>query len=308
MTPAPVIALTGATGFVGQAVLDEAEARGLPIRALARRPQEARGGVTWIQGSLSDPASLGELVQGADAVLHVAALTTAPDAAGFTAANVTGTATLLAAAKTAKAKRFVFVSSLSAREPGLSLYGASKAEAEKLVTASGLDWTVVRPPGVYGPRDVDYFEMFRTARLGFVPLPPRGASSILHVHDLARLLLDLVAAPPALVRHTLFEPDDGREGGWSHKELAQAIARAVGRGRVFAPHLPAGLLRVAARIDGLARGPRARLTPDRVAYLTHPNWVSRSAFAVPRQVWTPRIRAVEGLAKTVAWYKEQGWL
>lgn len=308
MTPAPVIALTGATGFVGQAVLDEGEARGLRIRALTRRPQEARGGVTWIQGSLSDPASLGELVQGADAVLHVAALTTAPDAAGFNQANVTGTVHLLNAAQAAEAKRFVFVSSLSAREPALSLYGASKAEAEKLVTASGLDWTVVRPPGVYGPRDVDYFEMFRTARLGFVPLPPRGASSILHVHDLARLLLDLVAAPLALVRHRLFEPDDGREGGWSHKELAQAIARAVGRRRVFAPHLPARLLRVAASVDGQVRGPRARLTPDRVGYMTHPNWVSRSAFAVPRQVWHPRIGGAEGLAQAAAWYREQGWL
>ncbi len=302
------IALTGGTGFVGQAVLGEAEARGLPIRALTRRPQEPRAGVTWVEGSLSDQASLAELVQGATAVLHIAALTTAPDGASFTAANVTGTEHLLAAAAAAKAQRFVFVSSLSAREPGLSMYGASKAQAEKLVAASKLDWTVVRPPGVYGPRDVDYFEMFRTAKLGFIPLPPRGASSIIHVHDLARLLLDLVNAPPALVRHRLFEPDDGREGGWSHKELAQAIGQAVGRNRVFAPQLPAGLLRAAAQIDGLVRRSKARLTADRVGYMTHPNWVSRSAFAVPAQVWAPRIGGADGLAQTAAWYRGQGWL
>lgn len=302
------IALTGATGFVGQAVLDEAERRELSLRALTRRPQEPRKGVTWVEGSLTDPASLAELVQGASAVLHVAALTTAPDAATFAAANVTGTADLLAAASAAAAKRFVFVSSLSAREPGLSLYGASKAAAEKLVAASKLDWTVVRPPGVYGPRDVDYFEMFRTAKLGFIPLPPGGASSIIHVHDLARLLLDLVDAPPALVRHKLFEPDDGREGGWSHKELAKAIGHAVGRKGVFAPHLPAGLLRAAATVDGALRGPKARLTADRVGYMTHPNWVSRSAFAVPPHVWEPRIAGPEGLALTAAWYREQGWL
>ena len=303
-----IIALTGATGFVGQAVLDEAAARGLSLRALTRHPQEARKGVTWIEGSLTDPSSLATLVQGAKAVIHVAALTTAPTAAAFTAANVTGTAALLAAARAAKARRFVFVSSLSAREPSLSLYGASKAEAEKLVAASKLDWTVVRPPGVYGPRDVDYFEMFRTAKLGFVPLPPRGASSIIHVHDLARLLLDLADAPPALVRHRLFEPDDGREGGWSHKELARAIGQAVGRRRVFAPHLPAALLRAAAHIDGFARGRKARLTADRVGYMTHPNWVSRSAFAVPEAVWEPRIGGAAGLAQTAAWYRERGWL
>jgi uncharacterized protein YbjT (DUF2867 family) len=302
------IALTGATGFVGQAVLDEAEARGMQVRALTRRPQEPRVGVTWVDGSMSDAASLEELVRGADAVLHVAAMTTAPDAAAFTACNVTGTATLIDAAKAAGAKRFIFVSSLSAREPSLSLYGASKAEAEKLVAASGLDWTVARPPGVYGPRDVDYFEMFRAARMGFVPLPPGGASSIMHVEDLARLLFDLVSAPPALVRHKLFEPDDGREGGWSHAELAQAIGQAVGRRRVFAPHLPAGVLRVASWCDGVIRGPKARLTADRVGYMTHPNWVSRSAFAVPPHVWEPRIAAPEGLALTAAWYREQGWL
>lgn len=301
------IALTGGTGFVGQAVLDEAARRGLAVRALARRAQAPRDGVTWVAGDLSQPGALAELVRGTEAVVHGAALTTARDAAAFAAANVEGTAALLEAAKAAGMRRFVFVSSLSAREPGLSMYGASKAQAEKLVAASGLDWTVVRPPGVYGPRDVDYLEMFRSARLGIVPLPPRGASSLLHVEDLARLLLDLAAAPLARVRHQLFEPDDGREGGWSHRELAQMIGDTVGR-RVFAPHLPAPLLRTAARIDGLLRGDKARLTPDRVGYLTHPNWVARSAFAVPGDVWRAQIASAEGLALTAAWYWDRGLL
>lgn len=302
------VALTGATGFVGQAVLDEASRRGVPVRALTRRPQAPRDGVTWIAGDLDDAAALATLTDGADAVLHIAARTTAPDAAAFAAANVAGTAAVVAAAEAGGARRFVFVSSLSAREPALSMYGASKAEAEKLVAASGLEWTVVRPPGVYGPRDVDYLEMFRAARLGFVPLPPRGASSLIHVEDLARLLLDLAAAPLARVRHQLYEPDDGREGGWSHRELAQLIGVAVGRNRVFAPHLPAPLLHLAARIDGALRGAKARLTPDRVGYMTHPNWVARSAFAVPPALWQPRIATPEGLNETAAWYRAQGLL
>lgn len=302
------IALTGATGFVGQAVLDEAERRGLIVRALTRRPQASRTGVHWIAGDLTDEAALAELVSGCNAVVHVAGLTSAPDPAAFTGANVTGTAALIAAAKAASVGRFVFVSSLSAREPALSAYGASKAAAEELVERSGLDWTIVRPPGVYGPRDVDYFEMFRSAKLGILPLPPRGASSIIHVDDLARLLLDLIDAPPALVRRRMFEPDDGREGGWSHKELAQAIGVAVGRNRLFAPHLPKSLMLLGARIDGVLRGPRARLTPDRVGYMAHPNWVARSAHAVSPHVWEARIAGPEGLALTAAWYREQGWL
>ena len=301
------IALTGATGFVGRAVLDEAQRRGVTLRALTRRAQPACEGVQWVTGTLSDDTGLAQLVDGAEAVIHVAGLTNSPDPADFHEANVVGTQKLLEACRTARAKRFVFVSSLSAREPRLSQYGHSKAEAETVVQASGLDWTIVRPPGVYGPRDIDYFEMFRSARLGLVPLPPRGASSIIHVDDLARLLLDLVDAPPALVRRKMFEPDDGREGGWSHSELAQAIGTAVGR-RVFAPHLPRSVLSAAARADRLLRGDKARLTADRVGYMTHPNWVARSAMKVPETVWTPRIRGKEGLAATARWYRAQGWL
>ena len=301
------IALTGATGFVGRAVLDEAQRRGVTLRALTRRAQPACEGVQWVTGTLSDDTGLAQLVDGAEAVIHVAGLTNSPDPADFHEANVVGTQKLLEACRTARAKRFVFVSSLSAREPRLSQYGHSKAEAEAIVQFSGLDWTIVRPPGVYGPRDIDYFEMFRSARLGLVPLPPRGASSIIHVDDLARLLLDLVDAPPALVRRKTFEPDDGREGGWSHSELAQAIGTAVGR-RVFAPHLPRSVLSAAARADRLLRGDKARLTADRVGYMTHPNWVARSAMKVPETVWTPRIRGKEGLAATARWYRAQGWL
>jgi uncharacterized protein YbjT (DUF2867 family) len=204
-------------------------------------------------------------------------------------------------------RRLVFVSSLAARKPDLSAYGASKAEAEALVEASGLDWTTVRPPGVYGPRDVDYLEMFRTAKLGFVPLPPGGASSLIHVRDLAELLVAL-GGSAAATRKQIYEPDDGREGGWSHKELAQAIGAAVGKRRVFAPHLPQGALRIAARIDGALRGGNAKLTPDRVGYMCHPNWVSRSDRKVPPGLWQPRIAGEEGLKATAEWYAREGWL
>ncbi|WP_370032158.1 NAD-dependent epimerase/dehydratase family protein [Qipengyuania mesophila] len=301
------IALTGATGFVGQAVLDACRRAGEPVCALTRRPQEACEHVTWVEGDLANAGGLGLLCRDADAIVHVAGLTNTPDPAEFEEANVGGTERLIGVAREARLKRFIFVSSLSAREPGLSAYGASKARAEKLVEASGLNWTIVRPPGVYGPRDIDYFEMFRSAKYGFVPLPPGGASSIIHVDDLARLLLALVDAPPALVRHRIFEPDDGREGGWAHKELARAIGKAVGR-PVFAPHLPRPVLEAAARFDRLLRGDKARLTADRVGYMTHPNWVARSAYKVPAAVWEPRIPGDEGLVATAEWYRAQGWL
>ncbi len=297
--------MTGGTGFVGQAVLDMMADRGIAARALARKVPDNRPEVEWIAGNLGDAGALGELVSGTDAVIHIAGLTNNPDPAQFEVANVAGTAAMLEAAQQAGVNRFVFVSSLSAREPKLSAYGASKAAAEDLVGRSKLDWTTVRPPAVYGPRDTDMFELFRSARYGFIPLPPGGATSMIHVGDLAALLLDLVPSS-AQTRRKTFEPDDGREGGWSYKEMAGAIGDAVGR-PVFAPNLPAQLLRGAAGVDKLLRGGNAKLTADRVGYMCHPNWVVRSDRAVPTDVWKPSVDTRAGLKSTAEWYRDQGW-
>ncbi|MFL0672086.1 MAG: NAD-dependent epimerase/dehydratase family protein [Erythrobacter sp.] len=312
-----IIAITGATGFVGSHTLEAALSAGHEVRALTRRDQPALDGVTWVRGDLDDTAALGALVAGVDGVIHIAGLTNTPDPAQFRSANVTGTAHVISALKGAKVKRLVFVSSLAARKPDLSAYGASKAEAEALVEASGLDWTTVRPPGVYGPRDVDYLEMFRTAKRGFVPLPPGGASSLIHVRDLAELLVGLAgptaslledAASRRAISKQIYEPDDGREGGWSHKELAAAIGAAVGKRSILAPHLPHGVLRIAARIDGALRGANAKLTPDRVGYMCHPNWVARSDRKPPPRLWQPKIAGEQGLKDTAEWYAREGWL
>jgi UDP-glucose 4-epimerase len=305
VTVAGPIALTGGTGFVGQAVLDEAARRGLAVRALARRTMPEREGVEWVRGDLNDADALARLAQGAAGMLHVAGVVNAPDVAGFEAGNVSGTANVIAAAEAAGAARFVAVSSLSAREPQLSAYGASKRRAEDLVQQSGLDWTIVRPPAIYGPRDTEMFELFRAARFGVVPMPPPGRASVIHVDDLARLLLDAMG-PQKAWRRSVFEPDDGREGGWPHRELAQAIGRAVGR-NVWAPALPPLLLRSAARVDRLLRGSKARLTPDRASYMLHPDWVCATSRNVPADLWQPRIETTRGLVETASWYAANGW-
>ena len=302
-----MLAVTGATGFVGQALLDRAAADGIAVRALARRPQVARKGVEWVLGDLQDRSALAALLSGAEAVVHVAGVVNAPDPAGFEAANITGTLSVIEAALAAGVQRLVHVSSLSAREPELSVYGASKARAEKLVRASGLDWTIVRPPGIYGPRDVDYFEMFRLARWGVMPVPPReGRASIIHVDDLARLLLALVLGGEG-VSHQVFEPDDGRKNGWSHYELARTIGWSMGR-RPWVLHLSRNSLDRAAKVDRLLRGAKARLTPDRVGYMSHPDWVVSPFHRPPTALWQPAIPTREGLKATAKWYRDNGWL
>lgn len=300
------IAVTGGTGFVGQALLDLAGKQRVDVRALARKAQPDRAGVTWVPGDLDNRTGLARLMQGAEAVIHVAGLVNTPDPAEFERCNVAGTLNVIEAALAAGVQRFVFVSSLSAREPDLSQYGASKARAEKLVRASGLDWTTVRPPAIYGPRDAEMFELFRSARWGVVPVPKEGRASLIHVDDLARLLLALVPGG-VRVAHRVFEPDDGKPDGWTHDEMARAIGSALGR-RVWVPKLSRATLEKVARVDRMLRGDKAKLTLDRVGYLTHPDWVVSPKARVPATTWRPRIETRAGLAATAQWYREQRWL
>ena len=297
------LAVTGATGFVGSHLLDGAIAAGHDVRALTRRDQPQRNGVTWVRGSLGDPASLADLCAGAEAVVHVAGVLTA-DAAGFEAGNVAGTRAMLEAASTASIRRFVHVSSLAAREPQLSMYGASKARSETLVKTAPLEWSIVRPPAVYGPGDKETLDLFKMAKAGVVALPPKGKLSVIHVDDLVDLLLALVTvqAPYGMT----VEPDDG-SGGYSHEEFARLLGKAFDR-NVLTLSMPGAAIRAGASIDGFLRGDKAKLTADRASYFCHPDWVVDAARAVPVDLWTPRIPTPRGVKETADWYRREGWL
>ncbi|MBK8630550.1 MAG: NAD(P)H-binding protein [Sphingomonadales bacterium] len=299
------LAITGGTGFVGSTLIRLALEQGHGVRALARRPQPAQPGVTWVPGALDDPASLTALMDGADAVIHVAGVVNTPTRAGFIAGNITGTEAMLAAATQAGVRRFIHVSSLTAREPALSVYGWSKAEAEARVAASGLDWTMVRPPAIYGPGDLDQLDLFKSTRFGIMPLPPHGRLSLIEVSDLARLLLALIPAPETFGH--IYEADDGAPGGWTHEDYGRAIGAAMGR-RVLALSMPGFFLRLGARADRLWRGDKAKLTADRAAYFCHPDWVITPAARPPASLWTPQVETQSGLKATADWYRTNGWI
>lgn len=298
-----VLAVTGGTGFVGKRLIDRALAKGHSVRALTRRDQPDRTGVTWVRGALDTPDALAELARGADAVIHIAGVVNARDRAGFVAGNVDGTRAMLAAARDAAVTRFVHVSSLSAREPRLSDYGCSKAEGDAAVQSSDRDWAIVRPPAIYGPGDHEMLEMFRLARRGVVPLPPPGRFSTLHADDLAELLLTLAGTNGRAV----YEADDETPLGWSHVEFAHALGRAVGR-RVVPISTPGALLALSARVARAVQGDRAKLTPDRAAYFSHPDWVVRADRRPPPALWRPQIATEAGLAATAEWYRAEGLL
>jgi len=296
-----LIAVTGGTGFVGSHLIEHALAEGHQLRALTRRPQPDRAGLTWVEGALGNPDSMAALVRGTDAVLHIAGVINAPDRAGFAAGNIEGTRVLIAAAEAAGIRRFVQVSSLTAREPDLSFYGWSKAEADRLLMASKLDWTIVRPPAIFGPRDQEMLELFKLAKRHVVPLPPAGGRmSAIAVGELVRLLLALPTSN-ALVRE-IVEPDDGAPNGWDHRDFARAIGAAMGKS-VLPLSLPRPVLKTIAAIDGLVRGKNAKLTPDRVAYFCHYDWVSHAH--PPADVWAPQESTPSALAATAQWYRDQ---
>ncbi|WP_293880688.1 NAD(P)-dependent oxidoreductase [Sphingomonas sp.] len=298
------IAVTGATGFVGGHLLPRLTEAGHLVSALTRRPQPDLPGVTWVNGALNDARSLAHLCLGCDAVVHVAGVVNAPDAAAFDAGNRVGTCAVLQAATAAGAIRFVHISSLAAREPELSMYGASKRAAEDAVANSDLDWRIVRPTAIYGPGDTGMLDIFRMASHGVVALPPAGRMSVIHVDDFVRLVLALVESPEGGV---LYEADDGVPGGWAHRDFAATLGTAVGR-KVIALPMPKALLSLASRLDRLFRGAKASLTADRVDYLTHPDWTIDPDRGVPAALWTPHIATPAGLQATAAWYRANGWL
>jgi uncharacterized protein YbjT (DUF2867 family) len=305
MSRAPTLAITGGTGFVGDHLIRAAREAGWEIRALTRGWRPPEDGIDWVEGALDRPESLVKLCVGADAVVHIAGLINAPDRAGFEAVNVAGTAAMIDAARRAGVRRFIHLSSLAAREPELSDYGWSKAKSERLVAASGLDWTMLRPPAVYGPGDRETLELFRMARRGLVALPPKGRFSVIHVADLCRLIL-AIAAEPETIGET-YEPDDGTEDGWDHRHFARTLGRMLGK-RPATLAMPKMVMRGAARLDRLVRRGKAKLTADRVRYYCHPDWVVTAEARPTAALWKPAIRTSSGLKATALWYQEQGWL
>jgi nucleoside-diphosphate-sugar epimerase len=300
------LAITGGTGFVGGHLIDAALAAGHEVRALARRTQPARPGVIWVAGALADVPALAELVAGADAVIHVAGVINARDRASFDAGNVEGTRVLLAASQAVP--RFIQVSSLAARAPSLSHYGASKAAADALVAAARPDASIVRPPAVYGPGDRETAQLFRMIAGGLAPLPGRGRLSLIEVTDLCRALLALAMHPAGA--GGVFEIDDGTPQGFSQRQFAALIADALGVSPLYVT-LPRWLLTAAAGIDTLrARltGGLPRLSFDRARYFAHPDWTANSAPLRALGIWQPEVAASDGIAGAARWYRERGWI
>ncbi len=304
------IAVTGGSGFVGRHLLSALHGRGHGARLLVRDPSALAGTAgNWdiVKGDLRDRAAVHQLVAGTGTLIHIAGIVAAAHPAEFAEHNTQATADLAAAAAHAGVRRFVYISSLAARQPQLSPYAASKAEAENRIGRLDTAMTriIVRPPAVYGPGDRATLPLFQqlTRRHAFIPALRTARFSLIHAEDLANRVLDLALTTAAA---GTYECDDGTPGGYSWPQIA-AIAGGVTGHQVDIHFLPRPLVSLAANIAQT----KARLTgrpdilsPGKVNELFHANWVAAPSPLSEQAT----IRFHEGFATTLAWYRAHGLL
>lgn len=252
--------VTGAAGLLGLRVLSRLSEAGWRTRALAhRRPVDGADEVVW--GALGDPASLREAIDGATAVLHLAARTHARRAGDYRRANVTGTAHLLEAAAAAGVERFVYAST-RALSPRGGAYSVSKLDAEALVRSAGVEHVIVRLPEIYGGGgDEGIDEMLSRAQAGSpIPVVGKGLDRLcpIHVDDATGALVAALSSPRAAGRTYTLAGEC-----LSHREVAHACSTAFGRhSRIVSVPTPA--VAIAAALGRILPLP---VYPDQLARL-----------------------------------------
>ncbi|MGR3762389.1 SDR family oxidoreductase (plasmid) [Roseobacteraceae bacterium NS-SX3] len=226
-----VLFMTGASGFIGRALLPHLQ--GWQLRLLVRDPgalPPLPAGAEVVQGDLEDPAAWQGALEGAEAVLHLAALTGKASAAEHARLNHAAAARLIAAAKAAGVPKFLFVSSIAAgyADKAFYPYARAKAAAERDLAASGLAYTILRPTLVLGQGAPLWESLSTLAGLPVIPLPRRGAEAEVQpvdVDDVCRAIA-LVLERDRFAGETL---DVGGPERLAMGEFLQRIAAARGR-------------------------------------------------------------------------------
>ena len=304
-----LIALTGATGFIGSTLARQLAAENMRVRALTR-PTSSHSLVSgldleWISGGLDDPDSLRHLVQDAGIIIHCAGAVRGATQRQFDAVNADGVARLVQAALEQRPKPlFILLSSLAASEKQLSAYALSKYRGENILagTAGDMPWIIVRPPVVYGPGDKEMKPLFQWARRGLVPrfAPSGWRIPLIFVEDLVRAVCKLARTPGS--RGKTFELHDGHPGGYSIEEISKTVESLYQR-RVFQLPIPGSVLLAIAGVNFAAArmlGYAPMMTPWKVRELTHTSWTCDNGAIQKAIDWIPKVGLAEGIKRTLA--------
>ncbi len=324
--------ITGATGFIGSHLAEQLHAKGYELRALIRKTSNTKYidhlPVEYVTGSLADKESLKAAVEGVDYIFHVAGVVASKDRAGFFRGNEEATRNILEAARqyNPHLKRFIHVSSLSAVGPAASpaepvtedvpfrpitTYGESKAAAEKVAFEymEHLPVTIVRPPAVYGPRDVGVYTFFQVVARGFAPLIgfDRKKVSLVHVDDLVRGFIQAAESDRAEGEAYFISSDEFYE--WS--EVGNVAAQVFGHKKVRNLRVPHAIIFAVAGISGFF-GKFQKKPPvldfEKGRDITQPYWICSVDKARDHFGYCQQMNIEDGVRNTVEWYRTQKWI
>jgi nucleoside-diphosphate-sugar epimerase len=312
-----LVAITGATGFLGRYIVRAFADRDWRVRILARRPidhpQLSGLPLDVVRGDLSNPEALRTLVKGADVIVHAAGLIKARNAAAFETVNIGGTANLARALEEHGVNpRVLLVSSMAAREPSLSTYARTKHAAEQLLLAvlnRQCDLTIVRPCAIYGPWDRETLTIFRAIdyHIFVRPRTAHGRIAVIHAIDAAAAIASLCEQGPS---RAVFELTDERTDGYSWDEILRTAEIAMSSRALVIP-LPGPAIRAAAAVSLVAARLLRRtpmFTPEKAREVLHADWGSKVESQPPRSHWRPVIGLAQGFRDTVRWYRDRNWL
>jgi nucleoside-diphosphate-sugar epimerase len=324
------VLVTGGSGFLGGHIVEALSARGDEVRALVRKTSNTEHlkklpRVELFEGSIEQVDRVSEAVDGVDAVVHSAGIVKARSTDEFFAVNVGGTSNLVEAArKRGKSlKRFVHVSSLEACGPSadgtpvpadqenpVTAYGRSKLAAEKVVLSAKDQMPVVilRPAAIYGPRDVEILDAFKSIQRGLFPVINGGRSKTIWIYatDCANACVRAIDAD--VPSGGVYFVDDGC-GAIAMSQMFADFERALGKKAIRAP-LPMPVLRTVARgVEAFGRltNRPVMLTREKADMLVQ-DWVCSSESTRKDLGWQPAVPWSEGVPKAIAWYRDHGWL
>ncbi len=335
------VLVTGASGFIGhhltRRLLQHGERVRALVRVLSRGEQLKDDGALLVQGDVTDLDSLRRAVSGASVVYHLAGITKAFTTWEYYAVNRRGVSRMArACAEQESPPVLIVVSSLAAAGPTkdrpreeseeprpISIYGRSKRAGERVAEkyAAQVPTTIVRPPMVFGERDVGFFEMFKAIAVsGVHPVPgfaPRNYS-VIHADDLVEALI--LAAD----RGERLPPDartaESQGTGYyfaacdeqpTYYQLGRLIGTALGRRRTLTiPFGPVVVRAVGAfgELSGRLRGQPAVMNCDKAREALAGSWTCSAEKAKQGLGFHLPYSLTERLRQTARWYRDEGWL
>ncbi|MGH2574260.1 MAG: NAD-dependent epimerase/dehydratase family protein [Ignavibacteria bacterium] len=325
------VLITGATGFIGSHIADELLKRNYKIKCLVRKTSNLQWlkdkPVEFVYGSLFDNEILTRAVENVDYIYHSAGITFAKKKSEYFKGNTEAVKNIIEVCYKVnpKIKKFVHISSQAAVGPALSesnpvdentgyhpitTYGRSKTEAEKIVKSyfDKMNCTIIRPPAVYGPRDVAVFEYFKSISRGLMPLIGFGSKlvSLIHSSDLVNGIT--LAGESVKANSNIYFISSEKFYSW--RNVGELTSRLMNKKvlRVVIPHFTAYTVGFFSQVFAMFSKKPAILNIEKTKDITQTYWICSAEKARHELGFKEKLTLEEGFKNTIEWYKKKGWI